>query len=1095
MLLRQTTAFPQFPDFVFDDPSREFTSESQVIFEGSTNAEGTTPVSATLETPGTPSGFLNAVFRGKVYEESGNFSIDRFTIPYYPYSTYVGLGVPEGERYSGILYTDKDHKIDIASVDTEGKGISRRGIEVNLYKLEWRWWWDNSNRTLANFLEGNASRLVRNATINTTNGKASWNLNLQAAEYGRYFLRACDPVSGHCAGKIIYVDEPGWYSRARASDARGGASLLSFSTDKTKYNIGEKIQITIPGSENARALVSIENGSQVLQTHWVETQKGETRFSVDATSDMTPNVYVHVSLMQPHDQTVNDMPMRLYGITSLQVEDPSTHLEPVITMPDVLVPGEAVSINVSEKDNKDMTFTLAMVDEGLLDLTRFKTPDAWRTFYAREALGVRTWDLFDYVMGAFGANLERHISIGGDDALAPGEVDPLANRFKPVVKYFGPYTVKGGSRQIKFTMPQYVGSVKTMVVAANDGAYGKAEKISTVKKPLMVLATLPRVLGSEEVVSLPVTLFAGQINQRSVKVDVATKGPVSVKGERSRTVNIGQDSDATIDFELNVAAAVGVATVEVTASAGSYRSTDVIEIQVRNPNVPVTRVEEFVLEKGKSMSTTFTPFGMTGTNTAVLEVSNMPPINLGMRLRYLLQYPHGCIEQTTSAVFPQLYVDQVKVLNDIEQESIQRNVKAGVERLRSFLQPDGGFGYWPGAAESSDSWGTSYAGHFLIEAQSKGYYVPADLLGKWKSFQRNKANAWRRNDDYYNSDLLQAYRLYTLALAGDAESGAMNRLREEGSLSPTAAWMLASAYAISAQKEAARKLIQDLPTAIKPYRELAYSYGSHTRDKALILETLVLLEDRVKAFEVLKEIAASLGDQGYWMSTQETAMCLRAVSLFAGKQKSGDLTFDYKLADGRTVTAKTGLPIAQVQIPVSGLKAHPVSVENKTGGILFARVIKTGTPSRGEETDEANNLSITVNYTDAQGNSIDPSSLQQGTELIAEVTVTHPGIRRTYENLVLTQVFPSGWEINNLRLTGDEALLQSGGFTYQDIRDDRVYTYFNLGSQQSKTFKVSLTTSYGGSYYLPGVSCETMYDPGIYARKKGRTVEVTKATR
>ena len=1093
-LLRQATSFPDFPNFNFDDPSREFTSESQVIFEGQTNAEGTAEVNAKLESAGTPSGLLNVVFRGKVYEESGNFSIDRFAIPYYPYSSFVGIRVPEGERYSGILYTDKDHRIDIATVNTDGKGISRQKLDVNLYKLEWRWWWDNSNRSLANFIEGNSSRVVRTQTLNTVNGKGSWTLNLQQAEYGRYFLRVCDPESGHCAGQIVYVDEPGWYSRARTTDARGGANLLSFSTDKTKYNIGEKILITIPGSANGRALVSVENGSRILQTHWLDTNQGETRFSIEATPEMSPNIYVQVSLMQPHAQTINDMPMRLYGVTSLQIDDPATHLEPVVSMPDVLVPGEPVSIRVSEKNERPMTFTVAMVDEGLLDLTRFKTPDAWRSFYAREALGVRTWDVFDYVMGAFGASLERHISIGGDDALAPGEVDPMANRFKPVVKYFGPFTVEGGSREITFTMPQYVGSVRTMVIGGFKGAYGKTEKVSTVKKPLMVLATLPRVLGSEEIVSLPVSLFAGDIKNGNVKVDVAVKGPVTIRGDRSKTLNLFPDSDTTLEFELDVKAGVGVATIEVNASAGTLRAKDVIEIQVRNPNLPVSRVDEFVLEGKKSTNTSFTPFGMEGTNSAVLEVSSMPPINLGSRMRYLLQYPHGCIEQTTSSVFPQLYLHQVKALTDTEKDIISRNVKAGIDRLRSFVQADGGFGYWPGPAESSDSWGTTYAGHFLVEAQSQGYYIPGDLLNRWKSFQKNKANGWRRNQDYYNSDLLQAYRLYTLALAGAPETGAMNRLREEQNLAPNAAWMLASAYAVSGQKEAARKLISQLPLTVKAYRELSYTYGSDVRDKALILETLVLLEDRVKSFEVLKEISASLGDEGQWMSTQETAICLKAVSLFAKNQKRGDLSFDYKFGDGKTVTATTALPLAQVQIPLAGLKEHSVRIENKSEGVLFARVITSGTPVRGQEADEVNNLAMEIRYTDTEGNTIDPTRLQQGTEFISEVTITHPGIRRSYENLALSQVFPSGWEINNLRLAGDEALIKTSGYTYQDIRDDRVLTYFDLASRQSKTFRVSLTATYAGDYYLPGVSCETMYDPGIYARKKGQTVNVSKAT-
>lgn len=1091
LLVKQPTVFENFSGYNFDDPSRQFESESQPLFEGTTDAEGKANVNATLAQSGAPSGSLNAVFRGKVYEESGNFSIDRFSIPYAPYTTFVGIRLPEGERYSGILYTDTNHKVAVATVDAGGKAVSRTGLEANMYKLDWRWWWENTNESLGNFIEGSYSTLVKSEKINTVNGKGQFMFNLQAAEYGRYFLRVCDPESGHCAGQIVYVDEPGWYSRARSADARGGANLLSFSTDKTKYNIGEKIQVTIPGSSQGRALVSVENGSKVLESRWVETKQGDTRFSIDAVADMSPNLYIHVSLFQPHGQTLNDMPIRLYGVVGVEVEDPDTHLEPVLTMPDVLVPGEEVKINVAEKTNRKMTFTLAVVDEGLLDLTRFKTPDAWRVFYAKEALGVRTWDLYDQVMGAFGANLERFISIGGDDAIAPGEVDPLANRFKPVVKFFGPYTVDGGSREITFPVPQYIGSVKTMVVAGYEGAYGKTEKVSAVRKPLMVLATLPRVLGPGEIVKLPVTLFTGD-KGLDIKVEVIAKGPLSLSGGRTKSINLAKHSDTTVDFDLSVLAATGIGTVEVKATSGGLTATDVIEIQIRNPNLPVTQVDEFLLREKETWSTTYTPFGLTGTNSATLEISSMPPVNLGSRMRYLLQYPHGCIEQTTSSVFPQLYLDQVKALNQIEKDAIQKNVKAGIERLRSFVQADGGFGYWPGVSESTDSWGTSYAGHFLVEAEKKGYFVPSDLINRWRNFQRTRAAEWQRNTHFPNSDLLQAYRLYTLALAGTPDLGSMNRLREEEGLTSTAAWMLASAYAASGQVEAARKLVEKLPVSVKPYRELGYTYGSDLRDKALILETLILLGESAKAFEVLKEISAALGNNGTWMSTQETAMCLRAVASFSSQHKKGELKFSYKIGTGKRVATSTALPLAQIEVPVSELNGNTIEVGNESQGVLFTRLIKTGTPARGQEDDASHHLVLNVSYTDGAGNAIDPTRLEQGTEFVVEVKVAHPGLRGSYENLALSQVFPSGWEITNLRLAEADEFLTTSPFRYQDIRDDRVFTYFDLAPNEERTFRLLVTATYAGAYYLPATSCEAMYDRSIYARKKGQPVFVDK---
>ena len=225
-----------------------------------------------------------------------------------------------------------------------------------------------------------------------------------------------------------------------------------------------------------------------------------------------------------------------------------------------------------------------------------------------------------------------------------------------------------------------------------------------------------------------------------------------------------------------------------------------------------------------------------------------------------MEYPHGCIEQTTSAAFPQLYLDVVKELNDAELARTKFNITKAIERLKMFITRDGGFAYWPGG-EDSESWGSTYAGHFLLEAERKGYYVPADMIKRWKKYQRNKAMEWRRTDEkyhYYNTDLIQAYRLYTLAYADAAELSAMNRLREIPDLSVQAKWMLAAAYAKAGQPEAAKKLVANLTTSIKPYQELAYSYGSDVRDRAIILETLVLLNEKVKAFELVKQLSASL---------------------------------------------------------------------------------------------------------------------------------------------------------------------------------------------------------------------------------------------
>jgi alpha-2-macroglobulin len=234
-----------------------------------------------------------------------------------------------------------------------------------------------------------------------------------------------------------------------------------------------------------------------------------------------------------------------------------------------------------------------------------------------------------------------------------------------------------------------------------------------------------------------------------------------------------------------------------------------------------------------------------------------------------------------------------------------------------------------------------------------------------------------------------------------------------------------------------------------------------------------------------------LSDPYYWMSTQETAMCLKAIGSFAGMEKRGEFKFAYTI-NGKTTRVVSQQAVYQVPVAVLDLRKQNVTLENQGTGSLFARIITEGIPAQGQEEDAQNNLGLSVRYTTVKGAPIDITSIEQGTQLVAEVSVTHKGTRSYYENLALAQVFPSGFEINNLRLTDDNAFLKSGSYNYQDIRDDRVYTYFGLSANETRTFKVLLTASYSGSFYLPAVSCEAMYDHSIYARQKGSLIEIVK---
>ncbi|MEM6967040.1 MAG: alpha-2-macroglobulin family protein, partial [Bacteroidota bacterium] len=947
--------------------------------------------------------------------------------------------------------------------------------------------------------------------VTNREGKTDWTIEVE--EWGRYMIRVCDEESGHCSGTFFYAGYP-WYDNEDDDEEdpyaqqqmRQAASMLAFVSDKEKYNVGDEVKLNIPASEAGRCLVSIENGSRVVETYWIDAQKGDNQFSFFAQPEMTPTVYAHVTMIQPHGQVQNDLPIRMYGVVPIHVEDATTRLHPELAMPSELKPEEKFTVKVSEKDGRPMAYTLAVVDDGLLDLTRFKTPQPWNTFYAREALGVKTWDVYDHVLGAYGGKMENVLSIGGDDAAAAKAGGEKANRFKPVVVHLGPfYLKKGATASHEITMPNYVGSVRTMVVASKDGAYGNAEKTTPVRKPLMMLATLPRVLGPGETLKLPIDIFAMDKKVKNVKVKVQeTSGLVEMLDGNAQTLSFSKIGDQMATFDIRVKESVGVAKFKMTATGAGETASQEIEIQVRNPNPYVTEVVEKIIQPGESWTPSYEAVGVAGTNTGTMEISNIPPIDLGRRLRYLIRYPHGCVEQTTSAAFPQLYVSRLLDVDENMKKWSESNIKAAIRRLKRFQTSEGGLSYWPGNRSASD-WGTTYAGHFLIEAKNLGYTLPVNFIDRWVSYQKNMARRWTNYTEnssygnYYNQawhlrqrQLEQSYRLYVLALSGNAELGAMNQLREIKGMYHVARWRLAGAYALAGKPEVADQIIQGLATDVEDYKGMAYSYGSGTRDEAMILEVLSQLKKMDQAAGVAKRISERLNSER-WMSTQTLAYSLLAVGKFVGDNGQGkQFDFEYRIADGKKTNAGSSKPMVQLDVPIDQTSNRTASIKNTSSSILYARLVLNGQPLVGDTKEEDNNLRMNIKYMDMQGESIDPAYLTQGTDFVAEITITNPGYRYYMEEMALHQIFPSGWEIHNSRLNNMNAFQNTTTPEYQDIRDDRVYTYFDIwkGNRNKHTYRVQLNAAYQGKYYLPTVYCEAMYDNNIYARQPGMWVEV-----
>ena len=1084
------TTFDRFANYSFNDPSKEFYGRDYTASSGVTDEKGDAEVTMNFDVGESAPGMLSASFVTRVYEESGDFSIDGFSIPVSPYERYVGVHTPQDSEAQ--LNTGRAHQFGVAMVDYTGKPLANQNVKVELFKVEWYWWWDSYNSRLANYMSRSHLNPVKVETVKTgADGKAAFSVTMTDDQWGTYYIRVRDLNGRHTAGVMSYFDWPNsWRRDSEGSDA---ATKLVFRTDKDTYAPGESMAVVLPSSQGARAIVSIENGSRVLTVGSHECSAGETTIHIPVTNDMQPNVYVNVTLLQPHGLTQNDVPIRMYGIVPVTVTSPRSHLHPVIKAPAEIRPEAKYELTVSESDGRPMAYTLAIVDEGLLDLTRFKTPDPWQSFNAREALGVSTYDMYNYVLGAYGGRIEQMFSIGGGDEGEEGKKNTV-NRFKPVVQFDGPFLLKKGEkRRHSYTMPNYNGRVRIMVVAGDGEAYGNAQQTMMVRKPVMLLGTLPRVIGTGEEMDVPATVFATEDGVGDVKVTIAVSDNMEVVGESASTVNFKQMGDKTTVFRVRTKKQGGAGKVTLTASGKGDKSVYETDIEVRSVRRAQVKVTSAILEAGKTWAENVPLPGADGTNTVTLEVSDIPPVNLSSRLGYLLGFPHGCLEQITSKAFPQLYIKQFASLTKKQEAEADEAIKETIRRYKSYQTAEGAMAYWPGNT-GTNAWGSVYCAHFLAEAEARGYLVPDALKRTLMNNLKLVARKWKSAPpNYYarSEQVAQAYRLYVLALAKSAETGAMNRLREEKNLSATARWMLAAAYAQSGRKDVANQMTSATVPMNDNYNpEYDLTYGSPVRDKAIKLIALVMLDRAQEAADLCREISADLSSDS-WMSTQSTAYALMAMSRYVGKyavDESMRFSYDAMGQSGNINSQKHIWTAALAEKARAGSVA--VKVESTGKSTLFVRVITEGTPDQGNEEAYANGVAVDVSYLDSGGNSLDVSSLEKGDNLEAVATVRNP-TSKIMRNLVLTQVFPSGWEILSTRFLNEGDDVNDAGISYQDIRDDRVYTYIDyLPAGRSVTVRLNLAAIYGGHFYLPPVWCEAMYDNTTRANTEGAQVEV-----
>jgi len=1072
----QTSPAPFSPkglsEFTFSDPTRSEESDEaseETAWEGTLDGSGQAEFELGTPSSENAGGLLQASLRTRVFEPGGQASVDRFSVLLSPYASYAGLHLRTPESW-GWLQTGTPVGIEVVSVTPQGMKIPKQKLQIEVWRHPETWWWEEGDNA-RNFLSREGVEKVWSGE-----GVSGSAVNFTPTTSGRYAILVKDP-SGHIAGQFVNAWE-GWGSAPSAAGA--SPALLTLKAERDTVAPDGPIGVSFPSSEGAKALVQVLDGRRILSQEWVSTRPEQTVWKGKAPKDATGGLYVQVTLLQPFPPS-SDRPLRMWGVVPVIVSDPASRLSPVIESPAEIRPQTRARIRVREAGGKPMRVMLAIVDEGLLDLTRFQTPDPWKTFHGREALQVQGWDLFDQVVGAWGGRTDRLFAVGGSEDARKKAAQAKGNPFPPMVLVKGPFDVPAKGTGVDVDIPRYTGSVRVMVVAAKGDAFGSAEKAVTVRAPVMALLTVPRALSPSDRSVIPVTVFASKPGRVQVKARIT--GPIALEGGATQWVDFREAGDQIVHFAVRATNAVGQATIAVEASSPAGSGSDAQAFQVRQPGTPGTRSILMAINDSLGWTVPLSPWGLAGTRTSRLEISSTGLIGLNDRVQDLITYPHGCLEQTLSGLVPQIFLRTLVPWTDEPRlKSADANVRAGLERLRLFQTSSGGLSLWPGEGEPYP-WGTLWAVRGMLAAREAGFDVPANLLDPVLAWVASKATAFRPGSEATRGDTLaQVTRLDLLALAGKADLAAMNRLRE-ARLGDLERWTLAAAYASAGRADVASKLAAKGGVAVSDVRMTDHWLNSPMRDRALLAEAMYRAGAKGKALEQLRLVRTDLRTS-YWYSTQELGTAFYAMARLQGKANSKDVFgVRWRLDQGPWKTFKVAGGSGSVALPADAAGTLEVKVDNRVAAEAFLSL--RAIPGPEEPVPPANGFELTVSYERADGSSVDPSRLEQGEDFRVVTTVrNHSG--RAQPNAALTQIFPGGWEIRNESIEGAETPADAPKPRYWwgeateprrvEIRDDRALHYLDLPEDGVSRVVVGIRAAYVGSYIRPGAHVENLYD-------------------
>lgn len=1099
---------------------------------GQLGADGTAKVSCpSLTQRGGFAGTARLVAKAAVFEAgSGRTTQGETAIWIHPDTHYVGLSSETKKARAGQAFN-----VDGVVVDWKG-GLDKevKQVELELFRTEhqhdWlydeqqgRWSYKHYSHRVSDGVIPPVAVKDGKFTVSITPGSDASGFVVHA-KAGR-------------AQTDLQIDgaEMDWWSwsnengRDETPRPQRPAAIEISAPDSVK--VGAKAKAIFDSPFKGRALLTIET-DRLLSEEWIDVQAGKTEWSF-MISEFAPNVYLSVLIAKDPrlDSKEAFLPSRAFGVTSVRIA-PTEFIHPL----KLEVPAEVrsnskldVKLDLGPLDEPAVV-TVAAVDEGILSLTKFESPDPLGHIFERRALGVVTYETIGWNLMIPAGGTSK--SDGGDaEAGGAGRVQPV----KPVALWSGVVEVpRSGRTTVSFEVPQYRGSLRVMAVSAGKRKMGHASANVLVRDPLVLQTTLPRFLTAGDKVEVPVFVTNLSGRPQSVTVSLAAESlpvpgvaeldsargddVVEIQGPHRRSLELKNEANGTVVFRVRALQTIGAAKLMVRAQAGELLSHEELDVPFV-PAAPKSReVQRIGLAEGTTQLKKYLSGWVKTTERSTFWVTSNPYGDSFDHLKYLLHYPYGCIEQTTSSTRPLLYLARLIENLDpgiVAKETIEAMVISGVNRILSMQTPAGGFGYWPGD-QSPTPWGSAYATHLLLDAQKLRYPVPEERVKDALDWIQNELtnryeNASARDRHWYYWEDAEAYMHFVLATAGRGRRARIERLIEalksKSKPDPQDAekmYILKAAMQLSGDRRYEDDLKTPDVSPISNYRDNGWSFYSDRRRRGFTLSVFTDLFGNDPAGEKLANLVAEglRAHDSSWYTTQELVWGVTGLGKRIGEtaSKYGPAVLR---ANGKVLKPAPVSPSSKSNDRSWSLarasEYERLEIElSKAEGKVYLILSTEGVKENATYKIGGEGLQIKRAYVDASGEPLNlgNGSLKLGAVVFAKLSLRNASGERI-QNIAFVDRFPAGWEIENPRLGRGGASMdwikkdELWPIDYMNLRDDRIELFGALEAGQTKQVVFALRAVTAGQFNMPPVEAEAMYYPDHWAREIGQRVVVT----